>query len=72
MENLFGSEYISVDEDSIYIKKGMPPGANAGASPEVIDESTSHITIGGGAGEQFKSIVKALRGLADALATLTE
>jgi len=28
--------------------------------------------ICGGAGEQVKSIVKALRGLADALATLTE
>ena len=42
------------------------------ASPVVINDSTSHITIGGGAGEQVKSIVKALRGLADALATLTD
>lgn len=38
----------------------------------VIDDSTSRITICGSAGEQVKSIVKALRGLADALETLTE
>lgn len=43
-----------------------------GASTVVIDDRTSHITICGGAGEQVKSIVTALRGLADALATLTE
>ena len=64
---LDGNEYFSDDEDGIHIKVGKPSGANV-----VIDDSTSHITICGGAGEQVKSIVKALRGLADALATLTE
>ena len=59
--------YSGVDVNGIYFKAGMPSGANV-----AIDDSTSHITIGGGAGEQVKSIVKALRGLADALATLTE
>ena len=72
MANLFDNEYFNVDEDGLHFKEGMPSGANGGASPVVINERTSHITIGGGAGEQFKSIVKALRGLADALATLTE
>ena len=72
MANLFDNEHFSVDKDGIHIKAGMPSGANGGASPVVINDSTSHITIGGGAGEQVKSIVKALRGLADALATLTE
>lgn len=47
-------------------------GDNGGVSTVVINDSTSHITICGGAGEQVKSIVKALRGLADALATLTD
>jgi hypothetical protein len=70
--NLFDNEYFSVDEDGLHFKEGMPSGANGGASTVVIDDSTSHITIGGGAGEQVKSIIKALRGLADALATLTE
>ena len=69
---LDGNEYFSVDEDGIRIKAGRPSGANVGASQVVIDDSTSHITIGGGVGEQVKSIIKALRGLADALATLTE
>ena len=67
-----GNEYFSVDENGIHIKAGKPSGANDGASKVVIDDSTSRVTIGGGAGEQVKSIVKALRGLADALATLTE
>ena len=67
-----GNEYFGVDENGIHFKAGMASGANGGASPVVIDDSTSHITICGGAGEQVKSIVKALRGLADALATLTE
>lgn len=39
---------------------------------EVKDMTPSQITISGGAGEQVKSIVKALRGLADALATLVD
>ena len=65
-------DFVSVDENGIYFKAGVASGANGGASPVVIDDSTSHITICGGAGEQVKSIVKALRGLADALATLTE
>ena len=67
-----GNEYFSVDENGAHFKAGTPSGANGGASTAVIDDSTSHITICGGAGEQVKSIVKALRGLADALATLTE
>ena len=69
---LDGNEYVGGDENGIHFKAGMPSGANGGASPVVINERTSHITIGGGAGEQVKSIVLALRGLADALATLTE
>lgn len=67
-----GNEYFSVDENGIHFKEGTPSGANGGASSVVIDDRTSHITICGGAGEQVRSIVKALRGLADALATLTE
>ena len=55
-------EYFSVDEDGVHIKAGRPS----------IDDSTSRITIVGDMGEQVKSIVTALRGLADALATLTE
>ena len=39
---------------------------------EVRDMTPSEITIAGGAGEQVKSIVKALRGLAEALATLVD
>ena len=40
-----GNEYFIVDEDDgIHIKKGMPPEANGGASPVVIDDSTSHIS----------------------------
>ena len=65
-------EYFSVDEDGIHIKAGIPSGAIGGAYTAVVDDSTSHITICGSAGEQVKSIIKALRGLADALATLTE
>ena len=72
MANLIDNEDFGVDENGIYFKAGMASGANGGASQVVIDDSTSHITIGGGAGEQVKSIVKALRWLADALATLTE
>ena len=72
MANLFDNEHFSVDENGIHYKVEMASGANGGASPVVINDSTSHITIGEGAGEQVKSIVKALRGLADALATLTE
>ena len=64
--------YVGVDVNGIYFKAGMPSGDNGGASAVVINDKTSHITICGGAGEQVKSIVKALRGLADALATLTE
>ena len=67
MANLFDNEHFSVDENGIHYKAEMTSGANV-----VIDDSTSHITICGGAGEQVKSIVLALRGLADALATLTE
>ena len=66
------NEDFGVDENGIHFKAGVPSGANGGASPVVINERTSHITICGGAGEQVKSIVKALRGLADALATLTD
>lgn len=72
MTNLIDNEDFGVDENGIYFKAGTPSGANGGAYTVVIDDSTSHITICGGAGEQVKSIVKALRGLADALATLTE
>ena len=53
-------------------KAVMPSGANGEAPTAVIDDSTSRITICGSAGEQVKSIIKALRGLADALETLTE
>ena len=39
---------------------------------EVKDMTPSEITVCGGAGEQVKNIVKALRGLADTLATLVD
>ena len=39
---------------------------------EAKDMTPSKITICGGAGEQVKGIVKALQGLADALATLVD
>ena len=72
MANLFDNEDFGVDENGIHYKAGMASGVNGGASTVVINDRTSKITIGGGAGEQIKSIVKALRGLADALATLTD
>ena len=72
MANLFDNEYFNVDENDLHITEGMPSGVNGGVHPIVINERTSHLTICGGAGEQVKSIVLALRGLADALATLTE
>ena len=72
MANLFDNEDLSVDENGIHYKAGMVSGANGEASSVVINDGASHITICGGAGEQVKSIIKALRGLADALATLTD
>lgn len=74
------TDYINPDKlypEDTSRRIDRPPGFDSvrtpgGASQVVIDDNTSHIAIGGGAGEQVKSIVKALRGLADALAALTE